>query len=143
MRTAVLCLLLVSALYEPLRNSLWRVLEVGGVGGVGGLCNLGNPGTCSSLAGRTQNYCFIPGIVAGFTSMAILVLSHGQRTEGFQEVAPSVVQKQRDNSFEGGSLQARSFAQQQESQLSRRFLLHSGADGNHYFFNFSQLIWKG
>ncbi|CAK9075815.1 unnamed protein product [Durusdinium trenchii] len=74
MRTAVLCLLLVSALYEPLRNSLWRVLEVGGVGGVGGLCNLGNPGTCSSLAGRTQNYCFIPGIVAGFTSMAILVL---------------------------------------------------------------------
>ena len=68
-------MVLASALYEPLRSSLHRLEEeVGGVGGVGGLCNMGNPGACKSLAGETGNYCFKPGVFAGLTAFAIVVL---------------------------------------------------------------------
>eukprot|EP00435_Cladocopium_sp_Y103_P048987 s1925_g14.t1 len=68
-------MVLASAVYEPLRNALHRFgTAVGGVGGVGGLCNMGNPEDCQSLAGITGNYCFYPGVWAGFTSFALVVL---------------------------------------------------------------------
>lgn len=68
-------MVLASAVYEPLRNALHRFgTAVGGVGGVGGLCNMGNPGDCQSFAGVTGNYCFYPGVWAGFTSFALVVV---------------------------------------------------------------------
>lgn len=68
-------MVLASAVYEPLRNALHRYgTAVGGVGGVGGLCNMGNPEDCKSLAGETGNYCFYPGVWAGFTGFALVVL---------------------------------------------------------------------
>eukprot|EP00439_Symbiodinium_sp_Y106_P044991 s5726_g5.t1 len=73
--SSVKYMLLASALYEPLRNSLHNLgTDVGGVGGVGGLCNMGNPDDCRSLAGRTGNYCFQAGLWSGFTGFAIVVL---------------------------------------------------------------------
>ena len=73
--SALKYMVLAAALYEPLRNALHRLgQDVGGVGGVGGLCNMGNPDGCKSLAGQTQNYCFLPGVWSGLTWFAIVVL---------------------------------------------------------------------
>ena len=74
--SALKYMLLGSALYEPLRKALHSLGDdVGGVGGVGGLCNLGSPEACDSLAGRTGNYCFQPGVWSGLTCFAIVVLA--------------------------------------------------------------------
>eukprot|EP00438_Fugacium_kawagutii_P014026 Skav233993 [mRNA] locus=scaffold2413:55026:56057:+ [translate_table: standard] len=68
-------MVLLGALYEPMRTALHRLgTAVGGVGGVGGLCNMGNPEDCQSLAGVSGAYCFIPGIWAGFTGFGLVVL---------------------------------------------------------------------
>ena len=68
-------MMLAAGLYEPLRYACWRLGEnVGGVGGIGGLCNLQNPDECSTLSGHAGSYCFKPGVWAGLTGFAIVVL---------------------------------------------------------------------
>ena len=69
---------LISVLYEPLRQALWRLGdEVGGVGGVGGLTNQfgSTPGTSCNAGdddGATP-YCFRRGWL-GFTPFAWVML---------------------------------------------------------------------
>ena len=71
---ALECMLLLAVLYEPLRQVLHLIgAPVGGVGGVGGLVNLDDPKICTRLSGLTGNYCFFPGVFAGFTAMALIV----------------------------------------------------------------------
>ena len=56
---------------------------VGGVGGVGGLTNLWSPVNddakftlaCNTTAGRTQNYCYHPGVLFGLTPFALVLLA--------------------------------------------------------------------
>ncbi|CAE6934537.1 unnamed protein product [Symbiodinium sp. CCMP2592] len=68
-------MMLAAGLYEPLRYACWRLGEnVGGVGGIGGLCNLQNPDECSTFSGHAGSYCFKPGVWAGLTGFAIVVL---------------------------------------------------------------------
>ena len=67
-------MLLLAVLYEPVRQALMPTgLPVGGVGGVGGLVNLDGPQFCTRLSGRSDQYCFFPGVFAGFTAMALIV----------------------------------------------------------------------
>mmetsp|Transcript_19974 Transcript_19974/g.46479 ORF Transcript_19974/g.46479 Transcript_19974/m.46479 type:complete len:403 (+) Transcript_19974:108-1316(+) len=74
--SAVECMVFVAILYEPMRMALHSLKDaVGGVGGVGGLVNLGDPSSCSSLASKTENYCFVTGVFAGLTPMALIVLA--------------------------------------------------------------------
>jgi hypothetical protein len=70
-----LLLLFCSALYEPLRSSLYNLGNaVGGVGGVGGLTNQWDPRLCDSKAGKMGEYCFHKGVFMGFTPFAIAVI---------------------------------------------------------------------
>ena len=70
-------LALISILFEPLRMALHRLDEaVGGVGGVGGLTNQWNPSaSCNTTeGGDNAPYCFHPGVVAGFTPFAGIMM---------------------------------------------------------------------
>mmetsp|Transcript_75161 Transcript_75161/g.140162 ORF Transcript_75161/g.140162 Transcript_75161/m.140162 type:complete len:414 (+) Transcript_75161:148-1389(+) len=67
---------LLAVLYEPVRQATQHQVEMlSGVGGVGGLCNLGSPDDCDRLSGRTGQYCYFPGLIAGFTWFAIAWLA--------------------------------------------------------------------
>jgi hypothetical protein len=72
---AIYVLLVLSASFEPVRNALWIYGDrVGGVGGVGGLMNLYGNTTGCNPALYEGNYCFYPGLFAGFTPMALVIL---------------------------------------------------------------------
>ena len=71
---AVFLLAAFSALFEPIRNSLWPLGDaVGGVGGVGGLTNLHGPlPSCNHTAAYTGLYCFHPGVLGGLSAFAVV-----------------------------------------------------------------------
>jgi hypothetical protein len=86
MAWAVVCMAMVSALYEPVRQALLERIEpfIGGVGGVGGLANLAGPSACvSSNENATTppqpyhgEYCYQPGVGGGpFTPFAYIMMA--------------------------------------------------------------------
>lgn len=74
---ASFALALGSALFEPMRGSLYSLGEaVSGVGGVGGLANEWDPKECGgrSEASRGEFYCFHRGVLFGITPFAWVVM---------------------------------------------------------------------